>query len=64
MAVIVMVMFVLAVPLLIKWHHPGLVLAWNSTIAFTFMPGRKVRVPFCLTSRREKPMAQIHEPAG
>jgi hypothetical protein len=40
MAVIVMVMFVLAVPLLIKWHHPGLVLAWNSTIAFTFMPGQ------------------------
>ena len=40
MAVIVLVMFVLAVPLLMKWHHIGLVLAWNSTVAFSFMPGQ------------------------
>jgi hypothetical protein len=40
MAVIVFVGFILSVPLLIKWYHPALVLAWNSTAAFAFMPGQ------------------------
>src|SRR5882762_8457848 len=40
LAVVVFVMFVLAVPLLMKWHHPMLVLGWNTTMAFAFMPGQ------------------------
>jgi hypothetical protein len=40
MAVVVLVMFVLAVPLLMKWHHPLLVLSWNASVAFGFMPGQ------------------------
>src|SRR5712664_197600 len=40
MAVIVMVMFVLAVPLMMKWHHPILVLSWNACIAPVFLPGQ------------------------
>jgi hypothetical protein len=40
MAVIVMVMFVLAVPLMMKWHHPILVLCWNASIAPVFLPGQ------------------------
>lgn len=40
MAVIVLVMFVLAVPLLMKWHHPILVLSWNACITPVFLPGQ------------------------
>jgi len=40
MAVIVLVMFVLAVPLMMKWHHPILVLSWNTIIAPVFLPGQ------------------------
>jgi len=40
MAVIVLVMFVLAVPLMMKWHHPVLVLCWNACITPVFLPGQ------------------------
>lgn len=39
-AVIVLVMFVLAVPLLMKWHHPILVLSWNACIYPVTLPGQ------------------------
>jgi O-Antigen ligase len=39
MAVIVLVMFVLAVPLLMKWYHPLLLLSWNTAIVPAFLPG-------------------------
>jgi len=40
MAVIVFVMFVLAVPVLMKWHHPILVLSWNACVAPVVLPGQ------------------------
>jgi hypothetical protein len=40
MAVIVLVMFVLAVPLMMKWYHPLLVLSWNAYITPVFLPGQ------------------------
>ncbi|MSU57891.1 MAG: hypothetical protein EXS35_06865 [Pedosphaera sp.] len=40
LAVVVMVVSVLFVPLLIKWHHPLLILSWNATINPYFFPGR------------------------
>jgi hypothetical protein len=40
MAVIVLVMFVLAVPLMMKWHHPILVLSWNAYITPVLLPGQ------------------------
>src|SRR4051794_28867942 len=40
LAVVVLVLFVLAVPLLMKWHHPMLVLSWNALIVPAFLPGQ------------------------
>jgi hypothetical protein len=40
MAVVLLVISVLTVPVLIKWHHPMLVLSWNAIIAPTFLPGQ------------------------
>src|ERR1043166_4614263 len=40
LAVIVFVMFVLAVPLLMKWHHPMLILSWNAIITPVMLPGQ------------------------
>ena len=40
MAVVVLVVFALSVPLLMNWHHPMLVLAWNAQIAPAFIPGQ------------------------
>jgi hypothetical protein len=40
MAIIVLVMFVLAVPLMMKWYHPILVLSWNAFITPAFLPGQ------------------------
>ena len=39
LAVVVFVLVILAVPLLMKWHHPLLVISWNATIAPAFLPG-------------------------
>src|SRR5437899_765259 len=40
MAVVVLVLTVLCVPLLMKWHYPLLILAWNASILPVFLPGR------------------------
>src|SRR5437867_182161 len=39
-AVVVFVLSVLAVPILMKWHHALLILSWNACIAPFFLPGR------------------------
>ncbi len=39
LAVVVLVLSVLAVPLLMRWHHPLLVLSWNAQICPFFLPG-------------------------
>src|ERR1051326_4389954 len=40
MAVVILVISVLSVPLLMKWHHPLLILCWNLTANPLFLPGR------------------------
>ena len=40
LAVVVMVLSVLVVPVLMRWHHLLLVLCWNATICPQFLPGR------------------------
>src|SRR5947207_537608 len=40
MAVVIFVLSVLAVPILMKWHHPLLILCWNASITPYFLPGR------------------------
>jgi hypothetical protein len=67
MAVIVLVMFVLAVPLMMKWHHPVLVLSWNACITPVFLPGQaQIWVPvaaasllFALLNRAVTPEARF-----
>jgi O-Antigen ligase len=39
-AVIVLVLCVLSVPVVLRWHHPLLVLSWNSFGALFFCPGK------------------------
>jgi hypothetical protein len=51
MAVIVFVAFVLAVPLLMKWHHPILVLSWNACINPVMLPGQpQIWIPVAAAS--------------
>jgi hypothetical protein len=33
-------LFVLALPLLLRWHHPWLIASWNSTLMIFFLPGK------------------------
>jgi hypothetical protein len=40
MAVVVLVLCVLSIPLLMRWHHPLLVFSCNAVICFNFLPGR------------------------
>ena len=40
LAVVVVVLSVLAVPLLMRWHHVLLVMGWNALITPAFLPGR------------------------
>jgi len=40
LAVVIFVFSVLAVPILLKWHHSLLVIFWNATINPFFLPGR------------------------
>src|SRR6266850_7597851 len=40
LAVVVLVLSVLCVPLLMKWHHPLLVLSWNTFVVPMFLPGK------------------------
>jgi len=39
-AVVVLVLVVLFAPLLMRWHHPLLVLSWNAALNPVFFPGR------------------------
>jgi hypothetical protein len=39
-AVVAMVLFFLALPLVIQWHHALLIVAWNSAFMLGFMPGQ------------------------
>jgi O-Antigen ligase len=32
--------FVLALPLLLRWHHPWLIATWNTTLLLFFLPGK------------------------
>jgi hypothetical protein len=55
LGVIVFVLIILGVPLLMKWHHPLLILSWNAYISTFFLPGSRplddygLRQPaFCL----------------
>jgi hypothetical protein len=41
-AVIVLVLSVLSVPLLMRWHHPLLIITWNAVIIPSFVPGKPV----------------------
>jgi hypothetical protein len=38
--VVGIVLGVLLIPLLLRWHHPWLIAAWNSTALLFFVPGR------------------------
>jgi len=40
MAVVGMVLVVLSIPLMLKWHRPILFLTWNMTAVLFFLPGR------------------------
>src|ERR1041385_191230 len=40
LAVLFMVLALLCVPLFMKWHHPLLILTWNTTANPLFLPGR------------------------
>ena len=40
LAVVVFVLVVLAIPLLLKWYYPLLVLSWNGAMCLTFLPGQ------------------------
>ncbi len=39
-AVVVVVLSVLCVPLILRWHYPMLVFCWNAAITPSFLPGR------------------------
>jgi hypothetical protein len=34
------ILFLLAVPLLLRWHHAWLIAVWNTSMTFMFLPGR------------------------
>ena len=40
LAVVIFVLSALAIPLMIRWYYPALVLLWNAAIFPTFLPGR------------------------
>lgn len=51
MAVVVLVLFALSVPLLMRWHHPLLVLSWHLALTPVFLPGRaEVRIVMSFAS--------------
>jgi hypothetical protein len=35
-----LVLLVLVIPILLKWHHPLLVLSWNTTVVLFLLPGK------------------------
>src|ERR1041385_5925230 len=49
LGVVVLVFSVLSVPLLMKWHHPLLILSWNACIVPMFLPGSlNINLPVAL----------------
>ena len=38
--VVVFILFMLAIPLLLRWHHAWLIASWNITAVLFFVPGR------------------------
>jgi hypothetical protein len=40
LAVVVFVITIMAVPVMMKWHHPLLTLSWNSVMSPIFLPGK------------------------
>lgn len=40
LAVVLVIFSVLSIPLLMRWHHPLLVLSWNAAISPYFLPGQ------------------------
>src|SRR5437588_3583261 len=38
--VVGLVLLVLCIPLLLRWHHPGLIVGWNANISVFFLPGQ------------------------
>src|ERR1019366_5304872 len=38
--VVGVVLLVLAIPLLLRWHHAWLIVTWNTTAMVVFLPGR------------------------
>ena len=40
LAVVLVIFCVLSIPLLMRWHHPLLVLSWNAAISPYFLPGQ------------------------
>src|SRR5664279_6325331 len=38
-AAVEILFFVLAIPLLLRWHHPWLIAVWNSSLILFFLPG-------------------------
>jgi hypothetical protein len=40
LAVIVLVLSVLCVPLMMRWHHVLLLLTWNAAVSLNFLPGK------------------------
>jgi len=40
LAIVVMVLTILMVPLMMRWHHPLLIVSWNAAITPFFFPGR------------------------
>ncbi|MDB6123736.1 MAG: O-Antigen ligase [Pedosphaera sp.] len=38
-AVVVLVLSVLSIPILMRWHHPLLIISWNAVISPAFLPG-------------------------
>src|SRR5690348_15668400 len=39
LAIVVFVLTILAVPIMMKWYHPLMVLSWNSGIVMFLLPG-------------------------
>ncbi|MDB6019017.1 MAG: O-Antigen ligase [Pedosphaera sp.] len=40
MAVVVLVLSVLSIPLLMRWHHLFVIMSWNATCCLFFLPGK------------------------
>src|SRR5690349_6696837 len=40
LGVVGLVLFVLSIPLLLKWHYPLLIFSWNASLVPFFLPGR------------------------